>query len=170
MRLVRRWIIALTGVTASVQVALAAPAAIENLQLNSSGNQTTLVVSLSDTSQYRLFTLSSPDRIVVDIVTARLSARALPLPPGTGAVYQLRAANRPDGSVRLVLDMAARAEPQGVMRRAAGATGNRLILDLVTAAVARAAPSPMPMQARRPGPQRTGRLSGLNQLRPRSWR
>lgn len=126
-----RGVAGLAGALAVVPAALGAPAAIQNLTLSSAGSQTSLVVALSDVSSYRLFTLSDPDRVVVDIDSARLAASVLPLPTGAGAIRQVRVANRPDGSVRLVLDLAARAEPQGVMRRASGSTGSRLFVDLV---------------------------------------
>lgn len=112
--------------------AWSARAVIEDVRLQSAGHETTLTIALSSSSTWRLFTLSSPDRVVLDVLGARLDARALPLPPGTGAVHQVRAANRPDGSVRLVLDMSARAEPEGTMRRAAGSAGNHLVLQLRT--------------------------------------
>ncbi len=133
MRRVSGCIAAIAAAIGVPSAAVAARASIDSLRLISSDSQTTLVVELSDDSQYRLFTLSAPDRVVIDVVTARLGPRAVPLPAGTGAVRQLRAANRSDGSVRLVLDLNARAEPQGVMRRAAGSAGNHLVVDLLVA-------------------------------------
>jgi N-acetylmuramoyl-L-alanine amidase len=124
--------VALAGVLALAGPAMATPARVERVALNTSEGHTTLQVALSADSRYRLFTLSSPDRVVLDILPARLGPVAQQLPPGVGAVRRVRAADRPDGSVRLVLDLAARAEPQGTMQRAAGAAGTLLVVDLRT--------------------------------------
>lgn len=123
---------ALAGVLWAAAPAIAGTARIEAVALESTADQTTLDIALSADTPYRLFTLSDPDRIVLDLVSARLGPVAQRLPAGTGAVRQVRAAERPDGSVRLVLDLAAEAEPQGVMRRAAGASGTRLLVDVRT--------------------------------------
>jgi len=123
--------------------AWSARAAIEAVRLQSEGRDTTLTIALSSSSTWRLFTLSDPDRIVLDVLGAQLDPRALPLPAGAGAVHQVRAANRPDGSVRLVLDMAARAEPEGTMRRDSGSTGNQLVVQLRTAPTPIAPMAPM---------------------------
>jgi N-acetylmuramoyl-L-alanine amidase len=54
---------------------------------------------------FNVFTLDGPDRVVVDVSRAALDRSALPLPTAGGFVRQVRAAHRPDGSLRLVLDV-----------------------------------------------------------------
>lgn len=97
---------------------MAGQASVERMALASTGTRTTLVLDMTASSEYRLFTLQDPYRVVVDLVSARLTRQALPLPAGTGSVRQLRAANRPDGSLRVVLDMATVANPAAVLRGA----------------------------------------------------
>jgi N-acetylmuramoyl-L-alanine amidase len=111
-----RRIACLVGVILTVPVALADPASIRAMSLAASRDQTSLIVSLSDVSRYRMFNLPSPDRVVIDFESARLTASALPLPAGNGVIRQVRAANRPDGSVRIVLDLGTQVEPKGIMR------------------------------------------------------
>lgn len=117
----------------AASTASAGQASVERLALSSAGTSTTLVLEMTDSSEYRLFTLQDPYRVVVDLLSARLTRQALPLPAGTGSVRQLRAANRPDGSLRVVLDMAAPAIPEPLLRTAGGAGGTRLQIELAEA-------------------------------------
>lgn len=132
MRQVRQWLGVLV-VLLGVDVAHAAAARVEQLRIDAAGAETRLTLLLSDPRPYQMFTLSDPDRLVLDIARAHLASSALPLPGGAGVIRQLRVANRPDGSVRVVLDLSARAEPQGVMRQASGAAATEITIDLATA-------------------------------------
>lgn len=132
----------LVAIGGSVQ---AAAARLERLTIASDGADTRLALVLSDARPYRLFTLSAPDRLVVDIEKSRLGASVLPLPPGHGVIRQVRVANRTDGSVRVVLDLAARAEPRGVVRRVSGAAASAIDITLSTTT-----PAGRPPEARQP--------------------
>lgn len=122
----------------AASTAMAGQASVERMALSSAGTRTTLVLDMTASSEYRLFTLQDPYRVVVDLVSARLTRQALPLPAGTGSVRQLRAANRPDGSLRVVLDMAAAASPAAVLRGASGTAGASLLVELDSPAATRA--------------------------------
>jgi N-acetylmuramoyl-L-alanine amidase len=88
-----------------------------------------------------MFTLDGPDRVVLDVLGAALAKSALPLPAGAGAVRQVRAANRADGSVRLVFDLGARVEPQAVPQRASGRGEARITVELVSGGAKSAPPA-----------------------------
>ena len=62
-------------------VVLGAPASVDvsNVQLVADGARTELVLSLSAPTDHTIFTLSQPDRIVIDVDNARLDAK---LPAG----------------------------------------------------------------------------------------
>ena len=116
------------------------------VHLTSQGPRTELVLSLSAPTQHTLFTLSQPNRIVIDVDDADLRAA---LPAGAGAVASLRSAPH-DGSLRLVLDLNTRAMPQSFFRQ--GASGPELVVDLTTpgaapaiAAAPQAASAPVAM-------------------------
>lgn len=115
--------------------ALAGIARIERLQLSAAGEETSLQVTLSETTGYRAFTLDDPPRLVMDIGNARLAPAALPLPSGAGMVRQVRVGNRPDGSVRVVLDLVAHVEPR------TSATGNQILVSWPAATARSAAES-----------------------------
>lgn len=131
VRNIRRWLSLMMLGLWAVLPASAGQVTLDGLSLSSSGGKTALRLDLSDASQYQLFTLSNPDRVVIDLLATRLTQRALPLPPGAGAVRQVRAANRPDGSLRIVLDLSARVTISGVMRRAEATSGSHLVVDLL---------------------------------------
>ncbi|MBW7931033.1 MAG: N-acetylmuramoyl-L-alanine amidase [Gammaproteobacteria bacterium] len=155
VRNIRRWLSLMMLGLWAVLPARAGQVTLDGLSLASSGGKTALTLDLSDASQYQLFTLSDPDRVVIDLLATRLTQRALPLPPGAGAVRQVRAANRPDGSLRIVLDLAARVEISGVMRRAEATSGSHLVVDLLGSpppAVAAGSSSPSPAVAAAPPP------------------
>jgi N-acetylmuramoyl-L-alanine amidase len=162
----------LIAAVAGVPVALAGPAAIQGMSLSATGDQTSLVIALSAESRYRLFSLPAPERVVIDFESTRLAAAALPLPSGSGAVRQVRVANRLDGSVRIVLDLVAQVEPRGSMRDASDSGGSQFVVDLVAtptaagraAAATAATPSnqtrPPLRQAAKPVDQMAARPAG----------
>jgi N-acetylmuramoyl-L-alanine amidase len=93
--------------------------------------------------EFNVFTLAGPDRVVVDVSRAALGRQALPLPAAAGLVQQVRAAHRPDGSLRLVFDVdrPVRAEA----RLSPDPAGARLVVFLAGDAPA----APLPAVARR---------------------
>jgi N-acetylmuramoyl-L-alanine amidase len=102
-------------------------------------------VRLTGPADHQVFTLAGPDRVVIDIARAAMGRGAMPLPAGNGLVRQVRAAHRPDGSVRLVLDVA---EPlRAESRLAPDPAGARLVVFLGAARAAvvpEPAPAPIP--------------------------
>ena len=125
-------------------LALAAAARIEAVRIASQDAQTRVALDLSQAVEHRLLTLDAgagkPARVVIDIRDGRLADSALPLPTGTGAVDRIRAANREDGSVRIVLDLGRAARPRSFALVPDGRYGHRLVIDLDPAAGAPAAP------------------------------
>jgi N-acetylmuramoyl-L-alanine amidase len=91
---------------------------------------TRVTLDLSAPVEHRLFTLSGPDRVVIDIQSGRFAPSSVPLPSGTGAVRRLRGANRSDGSLRLVLDMQRAMPVRSFPLAADGQRGDRLVIDL----------------------------------------
>lgn len=136
-------------------LALAAspPVEVAGVQLAADETRTELVLSLSGATDHTLFTLSHPDRIVIDVQRAELHAA---LPAGRGMISALRSGMHED-NLRLVLDLSGRATPRSFLRQ--GAAGPELVIDLfpagqptdgaAAAAVTRlpAAPIPVPVAA-----------------------
>lgn len=92
------------------------------------GSATLVDLRLTRSAQFNLFTLTSPDRVVIDISSAALGPTALPLPVAAGAIRQIRVAHRPGGNLRIVFDVTE------AMRPSATAAGDerapRLAIDM----------------------------------------
>ena len=120
---------AAAGLLAPAFTLAAAPVQLDAARLDASAARTELVLSLSAPVEHSLFTLSHPDRIVIDVDGATLRTA---LPAGQGLVDNLRSGMH-DGNLRLVLDLAARATPRSLLRQ--GAAGPELVVDLYPAGV-----------------------------------
>lgn len=84
--------------------------------------------------QYRIFTLSHPARVVLDLLNAQLADSVRPAAGNDGLVADVRWAPRFDGKgERLVFDLQRDAVPRSFLRRATGGGGDELIIDLAGA-------------------------------------
>ncbi len=115
----------------TAQLVWAADVQIEAVRIGHQDDKTRVAIDLSRLAEHRLFTLSNPHRVVIDIKPGRISGSTLPLPAGRGAVQRLRSAAREDGSVRIVLDLKAPMKPRSFVLPANGERGDRLVIDLV---------------------------------------
>jgi N-acetylmuramoyl-L-alanine amidase len=132
--LIALWLVVtvVAGLFAGALFAAPAPARREVQSLRvlppDDGGGQRIEVRLTGPSDHQVFTLGGPDRVVIDIARAAMGRGAMPLPTGSGLVRQVRAAHRPDGSVRLVLDVA---EPlRAEARLAPDPAGARLVVFL----------------------------------------
>lgn len=92
------------------------------------GPETTRVVfDLDEVPEYRIFSLESPDRVVVDFQN---SAIAGALDKSGGLLSGVRTGARADGAVRVVLDLASAAESNSFVLPPTGDYGYRLVVDL----------------------------------------
>lgn len=123
-------------------VAFAADPAVKvkDVRLWAGPDATRVVLDLSGPARHTLSTLQNPDRIVVDIASARLDNSDLALPPGQGFVKQLRAGTQGE-DLRLVVDLSGPATPRSFTVNPQGNLGHRLVLDLAGTAPVSAAPA-----------------------------
>lgn len=125
---------------------MAGAAELRDLRLWDSPEGTRVVIELSAQPAHKVFTLDNPARIVVDLpdtTGARLANRASP----KGAVQHVRAAERADGSLRIVLDMSAALDPRTFLLDPAQDYGHRLVIDLGGGAEALAPTATPPQKA-----------------------
>lgn len=125
-----------------------AQALVESVRTFSESEQTRVVFDLSAPVAFEMFTLQSPDRVVVDLADVRLASTMSEQMPGVGPITRIRSAARDDG-VRVVLDLGAEASAKGFSVGPSGNRGHRFVLDLAhqssvtaTAAAAGLAASP----------------------------
>lgn len=117
--------------TVFVPVAFAADPAvtIRDVRLWAGPDATRVVLDLSGPARHTLSTLQNPDRVVVDIASARLENSDLVLPSGQGFVKQLRAGTQGE-DLRLVVDLSGPAAPRSFTVDPQGSLGHRLVVDL----------------------------------------
>lgn len=102
---------------------------LRDLRLWDSPEGTRVVFELDQVPGHKVFTLDNPARIVIDLPATRglKTAHAV---QGKGDVRSVRAAEREDGSLRVVLDMARTVEPRVFLLDPAEQYGHRLVLDM----------------------------------------
>ncbi|HUN75986.1 MAG TPA: N-acetylmuramoyl-L-alanine amidase [Steroidobacteraceae bacterium] len=131
-----------------------ATAEVRGLELAASHQGAALTIELSRPTSYRLFTLENPHRIVIDLQDTE-RARSAHLPRAAGIVQAVRAAARPHGALRLVLQLGS-ALPAHVRwsARTPGATPELLIGvgAPISAVTAQSTALPAPVVAPPPDP------------------
>ncbi|HKS94168.1 MAG TPA: N-acetylmuramoyl-L-alanine amidase [Gammaproteobacteria bacterium] len=105
--------------------ALAAPAEVLGLHFAPAGDHASLVFDLSAPTEYRIFTLGHPDRIVIDMDNTALQTG---LPAGQGVIKDLRSGIRNQSGLRVVLDTTVQTTPRSLLRNTSA--GTQLVVDL----------------------------------------
>jgi N-acetylmuramoyl-L-alanine amidase len=117
-----------------------AAAELRDLRLWDSPEGTRVVFDLSDATRHRVFSLSNPERIVVDIDGVDVgSARRADGVEGRGVVQRVRTGNRGGDTVRVVLDVSQAVSVRSFALAPTEEYGHRLVIDL---GGANAAPTP----------------------------
>ncbi|MCY1419041.1 N-acetylmuramoyl-L-alanine amidase AmiC [compost metagenome] len=93
-------------------------------------DNTRLVFDLSGPIQHSLFTLSAPNRIVIDINGAQLTTVLDKLKLSNTPITAVRSAQRSPSDLRLVLDLSAQVTPKSFVLPPNQQYGNRLVVDL----------------------------------------
>lgn len=101
---------------------------IRAIRLWSGPKATRVVLDVSEPVSHSLFSLPSPARVVVDLGPSRLVLSDIPA--GSGLVRRIRSAQRPEGGVRVVLDLAGEARARSFLMPPGGGHGHRLVIDL----------------------------------------
>ncbi|WP_373289754.1 N-acetylmuramoyl-L-alanine amidase [Halopseudomonas oceani] len=103
---------------------------IKSVRLWRAPDNTRLVFDLSGPAEHTLFTLSNPERIVIDISNARLVADTSELPLENTPLRGLRAAPRDGDGLRVVLDLSEQVNPKSFVLPPNQQYGDRLVVDL----------------------------------------
>ena len=106
---------------------------VENVRIWSENDKTRVVLDLSRSIDHNIFTLRSPDRLVIDLKDSRLAASLLQLPDGVGTVRSIRSAIRSNGQLRVVLDLHQAVNSRSFTAGANSKYGDRLVIDLTRA-------------------------------------
>ena len=125
----------------------AAPVSVHNLRLWQAPDNTRLVFDLSGPLEHRLSTLNDPERIVIELSNARLQDGLAALDVSHSYIAAVRAAEQPDGKLRITLELKRPVRPHSFVLKPYGQYGHRLVIDLNDEAVATALPDPEPRAA-----------------------
>ena len=127
---VRQYIIGFCALLCAAQLA-AQTTSVKDVRIAHTGDRTRIVLDLDGPGQHKLFTLSNPSRVVVDLAQGQFALGAAKLPGGAGVVANMRGANRQDGTARLVLDLGDAARPKSFLLEPSGQFGYRIVVDLM---------------------------------------
>lgn len=103
---------------------------IDSVRLWRAPDHTRLVFDLSGPVEHKLFSLSSPSRVVVDIEDADLKGTFDDLKLEDTPVSRIRSAKRNDGTLRVVFDLKESVRPKSFLLRRQAGTNDRLVIDL----------------------------------------
>jgi N-acetylmuramoyl-L-alanine amidase len=136
-----RALVAVVGLllTALAVDALAA-SQVKSVRLWRAPDNTRLVFDLSGPVEHSVFTLSSPDRLVIDINGATLDG-SLKVPTANTPITSMRSAQRTPTDLRVVIDLNKAVTPKSFSLAPNQQYGNRLVVDLYDSA-ADAEPAP----------------------------
>lgn len=107
-----------------------AATAIDGVRVWRAPDHTRLVFDLSDSVEHSLFSLSNPDRLVVDIEKTRLKASLDSLDFDESPIRAIRTGKRNQTDTRVVLDLHRAVKPRSFVLKAHGGKPDRLVVDL----------------------------------------
>ncbi|MGF6392947.1 N-acetylmuramoyl-L-alanine amidase [Pseudomonas plecoglossicida] len=152
-----RALVAVVGLLlTAVTVDALAVTQVKSMRLWRAPDNTRLVFDLSGPVQHSVFTLSAPDRLVIDINGATLAA-PLSVATSNTPISSVRSAQRTPTDLRVVVDLKKSVTPKSFTLAPNAQYGNRLVVDLydqesdaIAATTPPAPPTPVPTPATTP--------------------
>lgn len=123
-------VLTLMILAASLLVSQAFAADINGVRMWRAPDHTRLVFDLSGPVKHEIITLSSPERVVIDISAASLKSSFDSLDFDKTPITKLRSGVRNKKDLRLVLDMNQAIKPRSFLLAASGDLHDRLVVDL----------------------------------------
>jgi N-acetylmuramoyl-L-alanine amidase len=109
---------------------------VRDVRLTAGPDSTRVVLDLSGRAPHSLAVLKNPDRVVLDVVGARLGRGAVASPTVAGTVKQVRMGRRPSGDLRIVFDLSRQIRAKSFLTEPNKHSGYRLVIELNGAAAA----------------------------------
>ena len=112
-------------------VLLAARTSVDGLRVRQSPERTRIVFDLGSPVEHKVFSLTDPHRLVIDISDAELKADVKNLALDQTPIRTIRSSDRNDGKdLRVVLDLAEEVKPRSFVLKPIMQYGDRLVIDL----------------------------------------
>jgi N-acetylmuramoyl-L-alanine amidase len=111
-------------------VASASPVQVQGVRLWAGPDNTRVVLDLDAATRHRLFVLHDPERVVVDVSEANWARGGDSTPAVDGVVRSIRHGKRPNGDLRIVLDVGEAVRPNSFAALPNEVYGHRLVIDL----------------------------------------
>ena len=129
-----RYLAKISGVAATLTVVpasllAAGRARVNGMRLASGSAKTRLVLDLNNAVKHSIFTLSKPERVVIDIRDSSFDG-SLPQFKVGGPIKRIRSARRNNNDLRVVLELNHRVQPKSFLLPPDGSSGHRLVVDL----------------------------------------
>jgi N-acetylmuramoyl-L-alanine amidase len=105
-------------------------------------DKTRAVLDLSGKSEYRVFTLQNPDRVVIDLDASAVKTRLELNEKHSGVISGVRHGKPDKDTLRVVLDLSERAGLKSFLLEPTGQYGHRLVVDLFGASTHQAKAKP----------------------------
>lgn len=106
---------------------------IRNARLWRSDDKLRLVFDLSGPVSYKTFTLSAPERLIIDLSGASLSGDFSQLTLSGTPIHSIRSGHFGQGNTRIVLDLSSPVQLNSFLLAPQDGQGHRLVLDLMSA-------------------------------------
>jgi N-acetylmuramoyl-L-alanine amidase len=122
---------------------------LRDIKVSGDSAGASIALDLTDIVAPRVFTLGSPDRVVIDLQRTRI-AKGVRLPAAVGLVAGVRTGGRPDGALRVVIELSTTASARSHWAARPGGLGHELVIDIgggVHAAASAPSPAPVPAAA-----------------------
>ena len=103
---------------------------IKGVRLWEAPDHTRVVFDTSGSVKHKIFSLKNPDRLVIDVSSARASAALNSTGASAGLVKGVRAAKNKKDTLRIVLDLTQGTKPKAFSLKPNGSYGHRLVIDL----------------------------------------
>lgn len=110
--------------------AAAAPAALKDIRVWGSPDSTRVVLDLTAPAAYSVFTLSGPERIVIDFDAIDADPKSIEAPAASGVVKSVRFGERGRHGFRIVLDVSEKVQAKAFLSPPNETYGHRLVVDL----------------------------------------
>ncbi|MDT8377026.1 MAG: N-acetylmuramoyl-L-alanine amidase [Mariprofundaceae bacterium] len=130
-----RTLLLLAGISVLQLPAWANSSQISDVRLWTAPDHTRLVFDLNRTIEYRLFRLHEPERIVLDLYSARLlqTGHLGKLTASDPVIKTIRHGSSGDGTLRIVLDVKEAVKPRSFLLKPMHGKPHRLVVDLMRA-------------------------------------